>query len=439
MFTPKSSKISEGVPCEKKSLKLELDGTEPCEEFDILEIEWVENNLESLELQVATYFANKTTGAVQVSHFRVEEARKLYERFQESGLKLKFDWFAALGKAIYRMPGRLHSLTLGTWTHSVYAGLSDSLKAQPGCKKQSLMFGGDAAITLEDGSIFHPDGYFAIREGQGEGAITRHRVVIESLASQKLAAGRKKAEHYLLKSDQVVHAVILLNFENRPQKGNIDLPCTATLEVWVRTPTGDNAKDYPWDACHLTRVVTNNVPSSFTGEGQQVDLVRLSDGPKESLNSPDGGNEESDKGSTWSEGVTKVNEADLPLDPRVHRRDELLVYNEVSGSAMVEDELELDVYDFLRPCQEHPDVMTTGEDRTITLPLASLREAIHAALLDDRRDLREAQASLETSKGVKRGREEEARPTEEVELGTNVQTPNIGGFVSKKKLRLQAS
>ncbi|KAG8734416.1 hypothetical protein FRC11_014262 [Ceratobasidium sp. 423] len=435
MYSQKRFNLKEDTPDLRwHTLKEHAFTIEPSADSDVDEFDaGPDAIIEDLVDKVVSCLTRKEQGTLIISRIQRNQAAALDEGLEEAGWKVRLDWDADTNTATIRMPSGLHN-TYYEWTHREYHDLSAQLDPLSPCSNQKLSTGGDTKIKFDDGSTCFPDGCFQVLEGDKHNGATRNRVIIESLRSQPVPAAMKKTEKLLLKTNNVVQAVLLIIFKNPPSakvKAGEDKVCTVTMEVWIRKPTRDEAIDHPLDGCPwsdkgdysrgeaslddaaIGSALANEDSAKLNdGNGAQVDEAgaKEDDGDSDSSEHDDAVTDgdyipspnEDDDSIFLSNENTRVEDLDnipspAPLvDERITQRTEpLLIYSDdPSDAEYLEDTLYLDAYDFFRVCAEKPDEHIPKEKRFIRVQLQSLRDAIAFALGEERRELREKRARL---------------------------------------------
>ncbi|CUA72955.1 hypothetical protein RSOLAG22IIIB_10431 [Rhizoctonia solani] len=430
MSSPKLTKTKTAENLDPASLK-KTRGTssEAASEIAVLSIKVdQEDSIKSWAEEIWAFLKGKEEAAVSISPLNSQTAIKLQEKLKDIGLKLRLDWWADSRVAYFRMPTRIHSRPLAEWLNNVLPGLSASIEGL-GCGNQFLVNGGDEKITLEDGSHCVPDAALLIRQDKGGVNVCKHRVLIESMASQTHADGKRKAVRYLTQSNNTVHAVLLLNFKNRPTKSAPKSgPCKAVLEVWARKKSKHPAINFPYDLCGLAEddASDDEMDEETPDDGQQGGTAPLAQvdqqqqGGQSAETPPLVSTKEATAADSsedsWNDD-TKVDiiEPLLPAltneEPPVEMKESYLVYDETPG-AVLDADMFLDAYYFIRICRMNPGKGLTWEERQIKVPLTPLRKSVEDTVAEYRSELRR----IELGRPVKRKAQSGgARATLEVE------------------------
>ncbi|KAG8713774.1 hypothetical protein FRC11_011065 [Ceratobasidium sp. 423] len=374
--------------------------------------------VEGLVKKVETELACEGGKTVIITSIGEKQAEGLADAFEAAGLRVKFEWDAKSRRATIWMADELHSAPLAMWLSREFSRIEEQLDEVCECGEQRLWMGADSKMKYRDNSTFHPDQSLTIQEGPLSTGYTRSPVVFESLNSQSLQDGQKKAKKIIETSKDDVHAVVLLNFEDRPHPNETEARCKVTLEVWRREATGDPAIDFPLDSCPWKDKDADLSDEWIPKDDNPICEANEDDHLANESSSSDEGdddrsgdyepNAEPDDESWLASEVTKVEEfpptleesppADAvsarpgPLRPAVGP---LVVFNEKNPNREGTAEyLTLDVYDFLRVCALDPEKRIPAEQRGIKVSLRWLRDSIIISL----RNLRRTQ-------GVKRPRE----------------------------------
>ncbi|KAG8750246.1 hypothetical protein FRC11_010598 [Ceratobasidium sp. 423] len=342
-----------------------------------------DSRLESCKERLKKFAEEGAPTLIDVVSITLEEAENIQATLSAGGIKYRFDWNAKTSTATFRMTKKLHSSTLATFTHRAFAEFEHAVLAASPCRMQKeLLAGGDANIDLEDGGSLQPDASFAIKEGEagesGESKGLWRRVVIESLLSQTMDQAEKKLIRLLFETKEhfEVHAVILINFENPPTIHSDEEKCIATVEVWVRKPTSNRAKDFPKDKCSRKDSATPEPDTEQEG--------------------PSSSNEEDSDADTQVTGWASNASTIFATPPKViggpgnramRRTAPIIVYDESKGNHQEPLEtLLLDAYDFFRKCRRKRQAIPSNK-RLIEVNLEPLRDAVRTVLHDERQQL----------------------------------------------------
>ncbi|CAE6463065.1 unnamed protein product [Rhizoctonia solani] len=228
------------------------------------------------------------------------------------------------------------------------------------------------------------------------------------MASQKHADGKRKAIRYLTQSNNTVHAVLLLDFKNQPIKGVPKRgPCKAILEVWTRTKSKHPAINFPYDLCGLAEddASDEEIDEETPDDGQQGGTAPLGAGAQVDQEQQGGQSAETpavlsieeataanSSEDSWNDDTKVDIEPLLPAftdEPLVEKKESYLVYDETPG-AVLDAEMFLDAYYFIRICRKDQEKGLTWAERQIKVPLTPLHEFIRDAVAEDRSDIRRA-------------------------------------------------
>ncbi|KAG8700528.1 hypothetical protein FRC11_012857 [Ceratobasidium sp. 423] len=343
------------------------------------------------------------------------------------GIKLRFHWFGPEKLAIFRM-GRespIHELP-ATWLTRNDDVITQRLNEVAPCGHLSVCAKGSSRITLDghgldwgtktpgsfqkflmnalklanDPSNFQPDCSLHLQYSPDHTRAVVHnvgdipRVVLETGYSQSEVSLCNRAVRFLHDSRGLnIHAVILCDMTYLGKPGT---SFRARISVWIRHPTGQFAEDYPIEKCRLDPKMKsthhrsfpspNPAPDAETSSLLSAQLSQLS----QLSNDPNVYYHPDDKKHSfpiWNRSGWKVH---ITLTEA-----EMVIYDEeeekgkgregqpqmVAPPEQADDYLELNFYDFARPCDYNPiKFFLPPDQQVIRLELAWLRKQLIAEL-----------------------------------------------------------
>ncbi|KAG8713778.1 hypothetical protein FRC08_012814 [Ceratobasidium sp. 394] len=337
----------------------------------------------------------------------LEDLEKLWIQLQNKGIKPRYDWLGATKTAVFRMPFDIHECPKA-WLNNHYVWLTEQLRSVAQCGKPTVRSYGNAVLTLPGFGLACPSNRLDLDldfEGDNHIPILYPRVVLETGYSETRDWVLKKTWNYLFHSEKHVHAVIVCETANQVSKQE---DFWASISVWKRAETGDIDEDWPFEAIEDVdheplRGEELGLTAEALGESQALDTHPSLVSSSEMRMTGNGATVEADR--------YQPNCFNGESRHMVRRWGPVYVIDERSGKKSAVDstesfELPLEVYDFLRVCPQHEQLIIPNN--VLLLPLDTLREYFVSALRQmrsrmqsDRERTEESNVSAQPTPGLK--------------------------------------
>ncbi|EUC65940.1 hypothetical protein RSOL_503180, partial [Rhizoctonia solani AG-3 Rhs1AP] len=307
------------------------------------------------------------------------------------GVKTRYDWDTRSHTGKSESPTELHELP-GAWFIQDAAPLINEKLLQTAlCGHPRMTCLGSAGLRVGDrmgerqkGVV--PDQSLYLKQINSNGKRVHvqraPRLIFETSASESRRHIIEKVFEYLFEMIGVQTAVIcdLTNVPPQAQSTTFDATSAkafkAEIAVWSRKATGFVDLDYPLDPCYhreelgahkLGQVLTDSWDTSYLeSKANPAAVCHLVPGRKF---------------DSCAREYSRPNPSNPAEEQRIYRRspDWIVLYDESTSTGPEEPQpLIFDVYDFLRPCSQHPNSYIP--DRSISIPLGDLREEFMTSL-----------------------------------------------------------
>ncbi|EUC65937.1 hypothetical protein RSOL_502950, partial [Rhizoctonia solani AG-3 Rhs1AP] len=317
------------------------------------------------------------------------------------GVKPRYDWDTTSRSVTLRIPTEFHEVLGGWFIPEVSPLINEKLSQTALCGHPRMISIGSAALVVSDRmgegqKGMMPDQSLYLKQINSNGKRVHvqraPRLIFETSASESRRHIIEKVFEYLFEMIGVQTAVIcdLTNVPPQAQSTTFDATSAkafkAEIAVWSRKATGFVDLDYPLDPCYhreelgahkLGQVLTDSWDTSYLeSKANPAAVCHLVPGRKF---------------DSCAREYSRPNPSNPAEEQRIYRRspDWIVLYDESTSTGPEEPQpLIFDVYDFLRPCSQHPNSYIP--DRSISIPLGDLREEFMTSLQRRRDPLLEA-------------------------------------------------